>query len=221
MKKEPTGSYIWGFHERTPSEARFRESLRKAGIRFEEEVPVKEFTVDFLIDGWLIVEIDGESHLTSSRAEKDRRKQQALEDAGFTLVRVPAMDTGSPGGLKRWVRRIRGILDAGPPGLRDAKFDNRDLKRQVEEARKRLMEKALKDGEAIRMTREKMAHGEKSPGPKSACGAGEEETMEDYFGRPGEDFRALLEKYDFGKMPSKDEEDEDARDKNKRVSRRQ
>ena len=92
-KRYETGSYIWSFHQETRSERRLADAMRKAGLKFGQEVPVKNFTVDFLVDQWLVVEVDGESHLVKGRAEKDASRQKAIEDAGFTVMRVPAGDT--------------------------------------------------------------------------------------------------------------------------------
>ncbi len=107
MKKDPTGSYIWGYHEETRSEQKLSAALKKAGLTFAREVPVKGFTVDFLIDEWLVVEVDGESHLISGRAQKDASRQKAIEDAGFTVIRMPSSGTSSDHELRRWVNLIK------------------------------------------------------------------------------------------------------------------
>ena len=70
-KRRSCRQFHLGHHRETPSEARLRVGLKKAGLRFGQEVPVKGFTVDFLVDEWLVVEVDGESHLPKGRSEKD------------------------------------------------------------------------------------------------------------------------------------------------------
>ena len=62
-----TSKEIWGYHEDTASELKLARALKKAGVCFEREVPINRFIVDFLVDGWLVVEVDGWSHLTASR----------------------------------------------------------------------------------------------------------------------------------------------------------
>lgn len=192
MRRE-TGSYIWSFHDETPSERKLSAAMRKAGIRFGQEVPVKSFTVDFLVDRWLVVEVDGESHLVKGRAERDASRQKAIEDAGFTVLRVPAGDLSSEGGLRRWVKRIREMAAAGPPYLNQGRSQNQDYLRQIEEARR-----ALRIGEAERAKREATAFRDpkfrtKEQGARGD-GSQEPQSMEEYFGAKAEDFGALLDR---------------------------
>lgn len=214
MRKDPTGSYIWGFHDETPSEKKLSAAMRKAGLKFGQEVAVKGFTVDFLLDEWLIVEVDGESHLISGRAEKDASRQKVLEGAGFTVLRVPARELSSDSDLRRWIKKIKEQVDAGPPYLTRQRFSNEDYRRQLEQVKK-----ALKAGEEERRKREALAFGEpedESQGsgpagehgrgaPRGSRASGPEESMEDYFGKAGQNFESMLKNYDWGKAPEKDE----------------
>ncbi|MGI6667187.1 MAG: endonuclease domain-containing protein [Bacillota bacterium] len=204
-----TGSFIWSYHSETPSERRLATAMRRAGLRFGQEVPVRSFTVDFLVDEWLVVEVDGESHLVKGRAEKDASRQEAIEAMGFTVMRVPAGDLSSPGGLKRWVKRIEDRIRKGPPYRNQDKSPNRDYLRQIEEARK-----ALRIGEAERKKREAQAYENSTnrDGPRSPRSFSHgEETMEDYFGSKAEDFGVLLDEYERRRpgdsRPIKDEDD--------------
>lgn len=208
MKKDATGSYIWGYHDETPSERKLAAALRKAGMKFGQEVPVKGFTVDFLLDEWLVVEVDGESHLVSGRAEKDASRQKVLEGAGFTVLRILASQLSCDQDVKRWVNTIKAKVDAGASYLSRQSFDNRDYKRQIGEIRK-----ALEAGEAEKKKREALARGPSvEPGRAGASGrgrareAGDVESMEDYFGEKAQDFDAMLKAYDWGKAPSKEDE---------------
>lgn len=220
MKKDITGSYIWGFHDETPSERKLSAVMRKAGLPFGREVAVKGFTVDFLLDEWLVVEVDGESHLVSGRAEKDASRQKTLEGAGFTVLRVPAGDLSSESGVKKWVKRIKERVDAGAPYLAPQRFTNEDYKRQLEQVKK-----ALQAGEAERRKREALAFGpgdDRGEGPGGSTGPGglgsrgsggstpaaREESMEDYFGKKGQSFESLLKGYDWNKAPAKEDRDE-------------
>lgn len=203
MKKDTTGSYIWGYHDETPSERKLAAALKKAGIRFGQEVPVKGFTVDFLLDEWLVVEVDGESHLVSGRAEKDAARQKALEAAGFTVMRIPASGLSADHDLRRWVNTIKAKVDAGAPYLTRQSFENRDYKRQIGEIRK-----ALEAGEAEKKRREALAR-ESSVTQRQGRkrGTEPEESMEDYFGKKGQDFESMLDSYDWSRAPSKGEGD--------------
>lgn len=202
--KDTTGSYIWGFHDETPSERKLAVALKKAGLKFGQEVPVKGFTVDFLLDEWLIVEVDGESHLVSGRAEKDASRQKALEAAGFTVMRIPAIELSADHGVRRWINAIKAKVDGGPPYMARQSFENSDYKRQIEQIRK-----ALEAGEAERRRREALALRALSNERQRARGrdGGPEESMEDYFGKRGQDFESMLDKYDSSRAPAKDDGD--------------
>lgn len=212
---DQSGSYIWSYHSETPSEAKLRVGLKKAGLRFAQEVPVKGFAVDFLIDEWLVVEVDGESHLAKGRSEKDASRQKAIEAMGFTVIRIPAGDLRSEGGLKRWVRRIEERVREGPPYKNPEKTPNQDYLRQLEEVKK-----ALRLGELERERRQALAYGPKGRGSGGAQGTGE--TMEDYFGSEAEDFGTLLEEYGWGRPEdiSRAKEDEGGTEKTRRAERR-
>ncbi len=207
MKKDTrdtTGSYIWGFHDETPSERKLAAALKKAGLKFGQEVPVKGFTVDFLLDEWLIVEVDGESHLVSGRAAKDASRQNALEAAGFTVMRIPAAELSADHSVKRWINAIRAKVDGGPPYMARQSFDNSDYKRQIGQIRK-----ALEAGETERKKREASALDALKNERRKARShdGGPEESMEDYFGRRGQDFESMLDRYDWSRAPAKDDGD--------------
>ncbi len=210
MKKGSRRKYsageIWGFHKDTPSELKLARALKKARISFKREVPVKQFTVDFLIDDWLIVEVDGESHLTTSRQRKDRSRQKVLETSGFTVIRIPAMDVSNEAGLREWVSKITQARKKGPPGLNQAGFENIHLKNQVEEARRKLTEQARKEGLAAeRHRREEASRYGREEAGVSRPRSGTVESMDDYFGPEALDFKRLLDEYDWSKAPVKDE----------------
>lgn len=207
--RQYTSSEIWGYHEDTSSELKLAKALKKAGISFEREVPINRYTVDFLVDGWLIVEVDGWSHLTSSRQVEDRKRQTALENWGFSVIRIPAMEVSHRAGLKQWVNKIVKLTKQGPPGLTQTGFEDLHLKQEIERARRQLMERARRAG--LNAQRRKRQAGF-SQGGGCAGGSrsypGTDESMSDYFGTEAEDFGKLLEQYDWSKVPDKDEQDE-------------
>ena len=58
------------------------------GYEFRRQRPVLEFIADFMcFDLKLIIEVDGISHLWHETTEKDRHKDEALAEAGFTVMR--------------------------------------------------------------------------------------------------------------------------------------
>ena len=86
MKKRPGRQYtsreIWAITRTLPANSNSQEPSRRQGSRLKGG-PDRPFTVDFLVDEWLIVEVDGWSHLTSSRQSEDRKRQTELESWGF------------------------------------------------------------------------------------------------------------------------------------------
>lgn len=102
----PDGSRIFSFHEATPSERKLAKELSRHRVSFVREAPIRHYTVDFLIDDWLVVEVDGESHIPESRRREDLRRQRELESFGFTVLRVPSRDLSDKRRTAYWVDTI-------------------------------------------------------------------------------------------------------------------
>jgi hypothetical protein len=71
------------------------DQLTRASIPYRREAKIylnshgcNYAKVDFLIQGWLVVEIDGPSHLSKEKKDFDMRKTLALIDRGYSVVRV-------------------------------------------------------------------------------------------------------------------------------------
>ncbi|MCX2747005.1 DUF559 domain-containing protein [Arthrobacter sp. MI7-26] len=72
----------------SPIEVLARILFRQAGIRTETQVELSGIgIVDFLLEGKLIVEVDGESHLQPRQVKKDRRRNNAGTVKGFLVLR--------------------------------------------------------------------------------------------------------------------------------------
>jgi len=193
------GSRLFSFHEETPSERKLATELSRRGVDFVREAPVRSYTVDFLIDGWLVVEVDGESHIPSSRRREDLRRQTDLESCGFTVIRIPSADLSERKRAAYWVNAI----------LDEVKHRTR-RKPWLEAARRR----ALAAGEDAVKRRRQLALSppESSPGryaservAPGACGTkrvtnetrpkrpSDEPTMAELFGQDSLSFGELLE----------------------------
>lgn len=58
------------------------------GYSFRRQRPILRFIADFMCkELLLVIEVDGYSHLLAETIRKDKVKQQALENAGFTSLR--------------------------------------------------------------------------------------------------------------------------------------
>ena len=187
MDRKNTGSYIWSHHEETPSERKLAQALKKARIPFDREVAVKNYSVDFLLDQWLVVEVDGESHLVSGQAQRDKRRQKSLEDSGFYVLRVPAAELSTKTGLKKWINTIVNTLKTKNPGEPGKKSKAIPVKKEMER------KKALEYGKRERERKTGVVFDR----PRSRKDGDEEETMADYFTVTAADFQALLDKYDW------------------------
>lgn len=161
--------------------------MAKAGIHFGREVPVKGFTVDFLVDQWLVIEVDGESHVLKGRAEKDASRQKAIESYGFTVLRIPAEEVRQEGRLRQRIAQVKAMIAERLSQKPGTWGPNEDYIRQVREAKK-----ALAIGEALERARKEEAARILGPKPKES----REETMDEYFGEDSEDFASLLKLYE-------------------------
>lgn len=75
-------------------ESLLRLILRSLGVPFDVQVEMPHVgRVDFLVDGWLIVECDSIAHHSDPQAQRrDRRRDQAAAGQGFHTHRVLAED---------------------------------------------------------------------------------------------------------------------------------
>ncbi len=78
-------------YEMTKAEAclwKFVLSGKKLGYTFNRQRPVLNFIVDFMCkDLKLVIEVDGYSHFLDEIKMKDEKKQKALENLGYTVIR--------------------------------------------------------------------------------------------------------------------------------------
>lgn len=203
-KDKVTGSYIFGYHDETPSERKLAKALESLKLNYAREVPIKGYTVDFLIDDWLVVEVDGESHV--GKEKQDAIRQKEIEDAGFTVIRIKAMELSGRDQVKQAAKRIARLAKEGPSWCKQSGFANADWKNQIEKVKQELRH-ARSEGEETAKRRESIAYSNGRAAP--------EESMEDYFGKPGEDFAKLYAEWDKGhrkKRISKEENDPDGED---------
>src|SRR4029077_13225972 len=80
----------------TPAERELAYQLRSCQLRYEREAKIDLHglkmldyaKVDFLVEGKLIVEVDGPSHLDPKQKELDRKKDAALKQLKIPVLRV-------------------------------------------------------------------------------------------------------------------------------------
>lgn len=100
--------------------------LRGDGISMALQVPLDRYRLDFLIDGWLVVEIDGAAwHSSPDAVERDEARDSRLAQLGYRTTRIPARTVfRAPEAAIRQVRRA--LAEGRPanatrwPSVRDA-----------------------------------------------------------------------------------------------------
>lgn len=67
----------------------FYDKLIKEEIAFKFQYKISPYRVDFLINGFLIVEIDGPHHNDEKQIIYDKKRDRYLGKYGYTVVRYP------------------------------------------------------------------------------------------------------------------------------------
>ena len=63
------------------------------GQKFRREHPVPPYTVDFFcVEVGLVIEIDGQPHLTLEGIEHDRIRDRFLKSLGYKILRIPGYE---------------------------------------------------------------------------------------------------------------------------------
>jgi len=72
------------------AEVIFYEFLIESGIPFKFQYKIGPYKVDYLIDGSLVVELDGPHH--NRQKEYDEKRDKYIEKMGYTVLRIPISD---------------------------------------------------------------------------------------------------------------------------------
>ncbi|BDZ46967.1 hypothetical protein GCM10025866_28760 [Naasia aerilata] len=93
-------------------ESLMRVGLEDAGVFAETQVVLGSFRVDFLLDGWLVIECDGGRHHSGPvEFERDRRRDAALSRLGYRVLRFSYRQI-----VEDWegvIRTVRSVLSGG------------------------------------------------------------------------------------------------------------
>lgn len=79
----------------TPAEATLWRHLRNRNLiyRFRRQHPIAFFIIDFYCaEAKLLIEIDGDSHLTNEQQEYDVARTEYLEELGYKVIRFTNND---------------------------------------------------------------------------------------------------------------------------------
>jgi very-short-patch-repair endonuclease len=98
----------------SPPESWARVFLVIAGYRVDVQVFIDEVGwIDILVDGWLVIEIDGREYHAGERAfANDRRRDRAAYPQGYVVIRFPGAEV-----LRReyFLAEVERVHQAGPP----------------------------------------------------------------------------------------------------------
>lgn len=68
-----------------------RGVLGSPEMKLRMQVPIGRYRADFVVDGWLVVEIDGAAYHSSREAvARDRERDRYMAGLGLTVLRIPA-----------------------------------------------------------------------------------------------------------------------------------
>ncbi|HEY8319637.1 MAG TPA: DUF559 domain-containing protein [Amnibacterium sp.] len=98
----------------SPAETIARLGLHAAGLSFRTQVPVtSEYRADFVVDGWLVLEIDGKQHSGAEAFRSDRERDALMAWFGHRVLRFTYDQV-----VNRWpwvLDVIRRVLAEGRP----------------------------------------------------------------------------------------------------------
>nr|WP_223169477.1 DUF559 domain-containing protein [Microbacterium sp. MF43] len=97
------------------TETLVRLILRALGLRFEVQVHIRGVgRVDFVVQGWLIIECDSRAHHSDREAQRrDRRRDLAAAGAGYVTLRLLAEDIlWNPEGVRAAITGLTGQFQA-------------------------------------------------------------------------------------------------------------
>jgi len=94
------------------------------GYEFRRQRPILDYIADFVcFDLKLVIEVDGITHLWDETTAKDRHKDEALAEAGFTVMRFTDKEVlrdrkAVVQRIEWWIEREVAARTATSPGLR-------------------------------------------------------------------------------------------------------
>lgn len=98
------------------AESHVRAILLKHGIEAEVQMIIGKYRVDLLIDGWLIIEVDGYGKFADKPHDKvmeQVKRENWLKSQRYEVYRI---FTDQIWDERIWIAEIRAILEAGPRG---------------------------------------------------------------------------------------------------------
>lgn len=70
-------------------EGRFLYLLEQAGIKLRFHYKIGPYTADYLIDDFLVLELDGPTHFTENGKKHDSVRDKFIESFGYKILHIP------------------------------------------------------------------------------------------------------------------------------------
>ncbi len=87
---------------------------RVFGHKFRREHPIPPYTADFCCPALrIVIEIDGEPHLTPERQQRDWQRDQFLQQQGYRILRIRGFDVHRD--ESSVILQIRNFIKQSPP----------------------------------------------------------------------------------------------------------
>jgi len=96
------------------AEAKVAEALRAAGLSIACNVFVDNLEVDVIVEGHLVIEVDGYHHYARNNMRRDASKDDRLLLAGYRLLRIRNADVHDPTRLRTFVQQVKDELSRRP-----------------------------------------------------------------------------------------------------------
>jgi len=66
-------------------------ALQGGGLKLDLQIDLPPYRMDFLADGWLVIEIDGAAYHSSPQAiASDKKRDAFMRNLGYSVIRIPA-----------------------------------------------------------------------------------------------------------------------------------
>lgn len=96
------------------AEAKVAEALRAAGLAIACNVFIDNLEVDVVVEGRLVIEVDGYHHYARNNVRRDASKADRLLLAGYRLLRIRNADVHDPARLRMFVQQVKDELSQRP-----------------------------------------------------------------------------------------------------------
>jgi len=120
------------WHQETKSENLVRKALETQGLVFQQEHILAGIKVDFFLPTvQIVIEVDGETHLTTENRQRDLGITEKLSRMGYRVIRLSGIEAHSPNVIRGLLQGIKEEEKNLLKITRTPEFNNAQLKEQL------------------------------------------------------------------------------------------